>query len=498
MPACGRSSARAAATEASGSSRASTWGGSRVSRSRSSATATRRRCSARRSRQACSRCTAPWWRTTWHAVSPSAPPRTCKPCSPTPRGAGRRRRRSRSGPARPPDVWSAAASRCWWRRSAPPGRPTPTARSSSSRTSPSGPTASTACSPSSARRARSSASRASSSAPWRRARRSTAWARSTSCARASATCPARSPSASPRGTLPAAPARRTWRSPSASRSRSTPSAGASPRSRRRSSDVDFAGVGREIERIERQGRLNFIASRGAKEWVYEQINRERPEYEVGARSVYSDLGFMLLGELIEVVSRMPLDRFCHERIFRPLGLRASAFVDLTALRTRKLTPVAEMIAPTEHCPWRQRLLCGEVHDDNAYAMGGVAGHAGLFANAAEVDALAVRLLACWRGEDDFVPREIVREFWTRNPTVRDATWALGWDTPSPTGSMAGTRMSRTAVGHLGFTGTSLWIDLERGVSVVLLTNRVHPQRDNERIREVRPRVHDAVMEALGA
>src|SRR5207247_6039177 len=114
---------------------------------------------------------------------------------------------------------------------------------------------------------------------------------------------------------------------------------------------------REIERIEREGRLNFIASRGAKEWVYEQINRERPEYELGARSVYSDLGFMLLGELIEVVSRMPLDRFCHERIFRPLGLRATAFVDLTALRTRKLTPVAEMIAPTEHCPWRQRLLC---------------------------------------------------------------------------------------------------------------------------------------------
>ena len=115
-----------------------------------------------------------------------------------------------------------------------------------------------------------------------------------------------------------------------------------------------------------------------------------------------------------------------------------------------------------------------------------------------MSALAARLLACWRGEDDFVPREIVREFWTRDPTVRDATWALGWDMPSPTGSSAGTRMSRTAVGHLGFTGTSLWIDLEREVSVVFLTNRVHPQRDNEGIREVRPRVHDAVMEALGA
>jgi CubicO group peptidase (beta-lactamase class C family) len=205
---------------------------------------------------------------------------------------------------------------------------------------------------------------------------------------------------------------------------------------------------------------------------------------------------MLLGELVEVVSRMPIDRFCHERIFRPLGLRATAFVDLSALRTRRLAPVAELIAPTERCPWRKRVLCGEVHDDNAWAMGGVAGHAGLFASAAEVDRLAGRLRACWRGEDDFVPREIVREFWSRDPLVEGSTWALGWDTPSPEGSSAGNRIGRNAVGHLGFTGTSLWIDLERDASVVLLTNRVHPRRDNERIREVRPRIHDAALEAL--
>src|SRR5947208_1368777 len=102
---------------------------------------------------------------------------------------------------------------------------------------------------------------------------------------------------------------------------------------------------------------------------------------------------------------MPLDRFCHERIFRPLGLRASAFVDLTAVRTRRLTPVTDLIAPTERCPWRQRILCGEVHDDNAYAMGGVAGHAGLFANAAEVDALAGLLRAAGHsvtGSDEHV------------------------------------------------------------------------------------------------
>jgi CubicO group peptidase (beta-lactamase class C family) len=142
------------------------------------------------------------------------------------------------------------------------------------------------------------------------------------------------------------------------------------------------------------------------------------------------------------------------------------------------------------------VLCGEVHDDNAYAMGGVVGHAGLFANALEVDALASRLRACYRGEDDFVAPEIVREFWTRDATVPGSTWALGWDTPAAIGSSAGTRMSPQTVGHLGFTGTSLWIDLERDAQITLLTNRVHPRRDNERIREVRPRVYDAAMEGL--
>ena len=253
---------------------------------------------------------------------------------------------------------------------------------------------------------------------------------------------------------------------------------------------------REIVRIERSGRPNFVASHGAKEFVYEQIHRERPEYEVGTRSLYSDLGFMLIGELVEFMTRRPLDRYCFDRLFRPLGLRSTAFVDLFELRARKLSPITGMIAPTERCPWRGRVLCGEVHDDNAYAMGGVAGHAGLFSNARDIDVLVNRLRACYRGEDDFIASEVVREFWTRDGTVPDSTWALGWDTPSPAQSSAGTRIAAHAVGHLGFTGTSIWIDLERDVHTILLTNRVHPRRDNDRIREVRPRVHDAVFEAL--
>jgi CubicO group peptidase (beta-lactamase class C family) len=246
------------------------------------------------------------------------------------------------------------------------------------------------------------------------------------------------------------------------------------------------------------GRPNHLASRGAREFVYEQIHRERLEYPTGAQSVYSDLGFLLLGELIELVAQAPLDRVCHERIFRPLGLRATGFVDLGRLRRDNLAPVTDTIAPTEQCPWRQRILCGEVHDDNAWAVGGVAGHAGLFSTASDVHRLVNWLRACARGDDPTLPAEVVRRFWTRDATVPDSTWALGWDTPSSTRSSAGARVSPRAVGHLGFTGTSLWIDLERDAHVVLLTNRVHPDRHNERIREVRPRVHDAVWDALDA
>ena len=154
------------------------------------------------------------------------------------------------------------------------------------------------------------------------------------------------------------------------------------------------------------------------------------------------------------------------------------------------------IAPTERCPWRGKILWGEVDDDNAWAAGGVAGHAGLFSSAADVHALVCRLRASALGQDSFLPADIVRRFWTRDGLVPASTWALGWDTPSPAGSSAGTRVSAQAVGHLGFTGTSLWIDFERDAHVILLTNRVHPTRQDERIRDVRPCLHDAVWEAL--
>lgn len=253
----------------------------------------------------------------------------------------------------------------------------------------------------------------------------------------------------------------------------------------------------EVARMEQAGRINFVASRGAREWVYDQVHREKPEAPAGSRAIYSDLGFMILGQIVETISGQTLDRFCRTRIFGPLGLRALSFIDLTLVRGGRLAPQHDRIAPTQNCPWRRRILCGEVGDENAYAMGGVAGHAGLFGTARDVDALAGALENGLYEDGGLLSRDAIREMWTRDGAVPGSTRTLGWDTPSAVGSSAGTRMSSRTVGHLGFTGTSIWMDLERRIRITLLTNRVHPDRENQRIKELRPVIHDLAMEAVG-
>jgi CubicO group peptidase (beta-lactamase class C family) len=252
----------------------------------------------------------------------------------------------------------------------------------------------------------------------------------------------------------------------------------------------------EILRSEKSGRINFVASRAAKNFVFEQIHREKPLNRPGAHCLYSDLGFIILGEAVEILTGNTFDRFCQDRIFKPLGLRSTGFIDLSQLRTRRLQPVEDMIAPTENCPWRKKILCGEVHDDNAYAMGGVAGHAGLFSSARDVHTLLVRMNQCLRGKNSFLPQSLVREFLTKDESAANSNFALGWDTPMPGHSASGTLFSPRSVGHLGFTGCSIWWDLDKDCHVILLTNRVHPSRKNDKIREFRPHIHDQIMKAL--
>ena len=208
------------------------------------------------------------------------------------------------------------------------------------------------------------------------------------------------------------------------------------------------------------------------------------DYAPGSRSVYSDLGFILLGFILENAAGAPLDR---QFAGSPAAAEAVRYLPEAALRPR--------LAPTEESPERGRVH-GEVHDDNAAALGGVAAHAGLFGTAGAVAAYGRLVLRTLREPTDLGSPDLLRAF-TAKSRVPGSSRALGWDTMLPTSS-CGTRMSPRAFGHTGFTGTSLWIDPDRDLYVVLLTNRVHPTRENEQLRQLRPSLHDAIVDAIDA
>ena len=213
-----------------------------------------------------------------------------------------------------------------------------------------------------------------------------------------------------------------------------------------------------------------------------------PDTAPGARYLYSDLGAILLGEIVQQVTGRPLDAYVAERVFAPLGMRD----------TRYRPPAADLarVAPTEFDPWRGRQLRGEVHDENAAALGGVAGHAGLFGTAHDLARFARMYLG--RGALDggrVLDAAVATRFTVRQDSALSHR-ALGWETPTGQNS-AGQRMTPRAFGHTGFTGTSLWIDPGRDLFVLLLTNRVNPTRQNTKIGAVRSRLADAVVAAAG-
>jgi CubicO group peptidase (beta-lactamase class C family) len=206
----------------------------------------------------------------------------------------------------------------------------------------------------------------------------------------------------------------------------------------------------------------------------------------GERAVYSDVGFILLGELLARKAGLPVDVLARREVFIPLGMRQTWFNP----------PKDEManIPPTEDDKrFRRRVVQGEVNDENAFVMGGVAGHAGVFASALDVARFAECML---RGGSPMFKSETVRMFTHREASPEGTTRALGWDTPSRPDSSSGRLFSNASFGHLGFTGTSVWIDPGRKLSVTLLTNRTWPDRASQLIREVRPKIHDAIVEAL--
>lgn len=212
------------------------------------------------------------------------------------------------------------------------------------------------------------------------------------------------------------------------------------------------------------------------------------EAEPGARNEYSDPGFILLGKALEILNRESLSAAARKEIFEPLGMTATGY--------RPARPRWERIAPTEiDESFRMRRIQGEVQDENAWVLDGVAGHAGVFSNVPDLLRFAGGILHSYGGGSGIFKRETI-ELFARRQAPEGSSQALGWDTPSAVGSSAGRFFSSKSIGHLGYSGCSLWIDLEARVAAVLLTNRTWPDRKSQAIKQVRPAFHDAVRESL--
>ena len=226
----------------------------------------------------------------------------------------------------------------------------------------------------------------------------------------------------------------------------------------------------------------------------ECLVREALVYPTGSQVLYSDPGFMVLRWIIETVAQQRLNRLAEEIIYKPLGINDLFFIDVDKNKSVH-NHSGRQFAATEQCPWRNTVLQGSVHDENACVVGGVEGHAGLFGTAVAIHTLLNELLTAFHGisKATFFSSKWVRLFWA--PCGNSAR-PLGFDRPSAKGSSSGRYFSPHSVGHLGFTGTSFWMDPESDIIIILLTNRVHPQRTNNKIRLFRPELHDMIMKQI--
>ena len=238
---------------------------------------------------------------------------------------------------------------------------------------------------------------------------------------------------------------------------------------------------------------NFAAEikKENRELLLKRILLDQLEYEPETDCQYSDPGFILLGHLVELWTDKSLHINFKERITTPLGLTRDIFY----LPIAESTFNTKMFAATEKCPWRGRVMRAEVHDEHCWLMNGVCGHAGLFGNVEGVLSLCETILDQWQGRgkpcswSGMLKQGLQKQY-------SNKTWCLGFDSPSEQGSSGGSYISGKSVGHLGYAGTSFWIDPEKELVMVLLTNRVHPTRDNTKIRQFRPYFHNQIIKRL--
>ncbi len=230
-----------------------------------------------------------------------------------------------------------------------------------------------------------------------------------------------------------------------------------------------------------------------KEWLLDAVLKVSPGCEPRSCHCYSDLGYILLGLVVEKKTGQTLDSYWRRRIGKPAGVDGSLFFASQMDSSQKARCI-----PTGHCRWSGRPLAGVVHDDNCRALGGVAGHAGLFGTSRGVLEMCKTYVDIYHGRSSGLPfsTETFRRACLPVGDADNAEWSPGFNRPSASGSSSGSRFSGNTIGHLGFTGVSFWIDLDKQVVVSLLTNRVIKGDNRDGIREMRPELHDAVMHCL--
>ncbi len=231
-----------------------------------------------------------------------------------------------------------------------------------------------------------------------------------------------------------------------------------------------------------------VGTSAARRWMLAEACRRTEERPPG-KSVYSDLGYIVVGETLARSSGRDLDQLLADEVLAPLGLTDRQLFYPAALAGERIVDVQRRVAPTERDDWRGRLVRGEVHDENCHALGGVAGHAGLFGTARGVASFGRAYLDALLGRSEYLPKALVEHALATRP---GGTHRLGWDQKGGADSAAGRRASARTFGHLGFTGTSIWCDPARDLVIVLLTNRVCPSRANIKIRGFRPAFHDGI------
>ena len=231
------------------------------------------------------------------------------------------------------------------------------------------------------------------------------------------------------------------------------------------------------------------SSGNPRQYLRRLLVNEPLENRPGECQVYSDLGFMVLSWIIETITCQRLDHFVSKQIYLPLGINDLFFIDLDS-KDKTFKKYQQKIVATQQCPWREKTLVGEVDDDNAWAVGGVEGHAGLFGNADSIYKLCCEILNALQDKPTKVlSHDIIKTFVQKQKSY---DMVAGFDTPSLTNSSSGTCFSQSSIGHLGFTGTSFWMDPETSLIIILLTNRVHPLRSNEGIKKFRGQIHDLI------